>query len=76
MKVTPTLIHLQDISIKIIGIIIIGKNDKNYHPGKHWAFLDLFQSHVKNVLIKNMVHTCAFQENHKNFLYFWEKCKK
>ena len=57
MKVTPILTLLQDISIKVIGIIIIGKNNKNYHPGKHWAFLDLFESHVKNVLIKNMVHT-------------------
>ena len=45
-------------------------------PGKQWAFLGLFQAHGKNVLIKNMVHTCVFQENHKSLLYFWEKCKK
>ena len=33
-------------------------------PGKKWAFLVLFQAHGKNVLIKIVVHTCVFQENH------------
>ena len=28
----------------------------NKIPGKHWAFLGLFQAPRKNVLIKNMVH--------------------
>ena len=42
--------------------------------GKHWAFPGLFQSHKKNVLTTNIVHTCVFQENYKN-LYFWEKAK-
>ena len=31
-------------------------------PGKQWVFLGLFQAHGKNVLIKNMVHSCAFKE--------------
>ena len=39
---------------------------------KYLTFLGLFQSNGKNVLIKNMVHRCAFLENHKN-LFFFEK---
>ena len=31
-------------------------------PGKQWAFLGLFRAHGNNFLIKNMVHTCVFEE--------------
>ena len=40
------------------------------------GILGLFQVHGKNVLIKNMVHTCVFQENHKNLLYFAKKMQE
>ena len=43
---------------------------------KHWAFLGLFQSHGKNVLIKNMVHSFVFPRKSQKFVIFWEKCKK
>ena len=45
-------------------------------PSKQWAFVGLFPAQEKNVLIKNMMHTFVFQENHKNLLHFWKKCKK
>ena len=28
---------------------------------------------MKNILTKNMAHTCAFQENYKNII-FWQIC--
>ena len=33
-------------------------------PWKTLRSFGFFQSHGKNFLIKNMVHTCVFQENH------------
>ena len=41
--------------------------------GKHWALLGLFQPHAKNILIKNMVHTCVFQKKSQKFVIFLGK---
>ena len=37
--------------------------------GKQWVFSGLFQAHGKNFLIKSMLQTCIFQENHENLLF-------
>ena len=45
-------------------------------PGKQWVFLGLFQTHGKNFLIKNMVHTCLIQENPHKCVKFFGKMQE
>ena len=43
--------------------IILWEQEKCYLFGKFWGCLSLTRSHMKNILIKNMVHTCVLQES-------------
>ena len=41
----------------------------------NWTFLGLFQVPGKNVLIKNMVHTCVFKKITKMYYIFWKNAR-
>ena len=45
-------------------------------PCKQWTFSGLFQAPGKNVLIKNMVHTCAFSGKSQKFVIFVGKMQE